>query len=337
MSTSSSNAAAEAAAAAANKLDQLKLDEKIPMTPEMQQLVNDPNFVVEFAIGDPMPDLIPQSKYDGIRLSGVYFDKPKRYIMKSCHLTKDDVRILDMDNGQVILVSHHPGKNPYEELDPLGMANNPHAVQGGEWESCCDVTSRHRSMKSFKIRPKTISRHGRQYIKTFHSKGDDSVIMNIGKMSKFETMSMRPHFEVGRGKDGEEVYVIAADMMERTFTIKNQNEEVVAQVAKTTKALIQTAVFGSGSESTIDIAAGVDTSSILAIVFGLGQVGAHFVKDSLNNYVVDPLKDSLKDAAVEAVPGMDQAVGMYEDAQGDARHHAHALKKFQRFYEQNFK
>lgn len=257
--------------------------------------------------------------------------------MKSCHLTKDDVRILDMDNGQVILVSHHPGKNPYEELDPLGMANNPHAVQGGEWESCCDVTSRHRSMKSFKIRPKTISRHGRQYIKTFHGKGDDSVIMNIGKMSKFETMSMRPHFEVGRGKDGEEVYVIAADMMERTFTIKNQNEEVVAQVAKTTKALIQTAVFGSGSESTIDIAPGVDTSSILAIVFGLGQVGAHFVKDSLNNYVVDPLKDSLKDAAVEAVPGMDQAVDMYTDTQGDARHHAHALKKFQRFYEQNFK
>lgn len=75
MSTSSS--AAEAAAAAANKLEQLKLDEKIPMTPEMQQLVNDPNFVVEFAIGDPMPDLIPQSKDDGIKLSGVYFDKPK--------------------------------------------------------------------------------------------------------------------------------------------------------------------------------------------------------------------------------------------------------------------
>ena len=115
-----------------------------------------------------------------------------------------------------------------------------------------------------------------------------------------------------------------------TFTIKNQKEEVVAQVAKTTKALIQTAIFGSGSESTIDIAPGVDTSSILAIVFGLGQVGAHFVKDSLNNYVVDPLKDSLKDAAVDAVPGMDQAVDMYEDAHGDARHHVHALKKFQR-------
>mmetsp|Transcript_27681 Transcript_27681/g.41551 ORF Transcript_27681/g.41551 Transcript_27681/m.41551 type:complete len:317 (-) Transcript_27681:86-1036(-) len=309
----------------------------IPMTPEMQQMVNDPDFIVEFAIGDPIPNLIPQSKDSGIRLSGVYFDEPKRYIMKSCHLSKDDVRILDVDTGKVVLVSHHPGKNPYEELDPLGIGNNPHAVNGGEWESCCDVTSRHHSMKSFKIRPKTVSRHGRQYIKTMHGQGDDSVIMNIGKMSKFETMSMRPHFGVGKGKDGDEVYVIAADMMERTFTIKNQNDEVVAQVAKTTKALIQNAVFGSGSESTIDIAPGVDTSTILAIVFGLGQVGAHFVKDSLNNYVVDPLKDSLMDNAVEAVPGMDQAVDMYEDAQGDAKHHAHALKKFQKFYESNFK
>lgn len=304
------------------------------MTPEMQQMVNDPDFVVEFAIGDPMPDLIPQSKDSGIRLSGVYFDEPKRYIMKSCHLSKDDVRILDMATGKVVLVSHHPGKNPYEELDPLGLGNNPHAVNGGEWESCCDVTSRHHSMKSFKIRPKTLSRHGRQYIKTMDG---DSVVMNIGKMSKFETMSMRPHFEVGKGKDGEDVYVIAADMLERTFTIKNQNEEVVAQVAKTTKAMIQTAVFGSGSESTIDIAPGVDTSTILAIVFGLGQVGAHFVKDTLNNYVVDPIKDTLTDTAVEAVPGMEQAVDMYEDAQDDAKHHVHTLQKFQKFYESNFK
>ena len=188
------------------------------MTAEMQQLANDPNFVVEFAVGAPIPDLIPQSKDSGIKINGVYFDKTKRYgknniitsflfgihtiyfimmcvcltycpdlipssfsilfyislryIMKSCHLSKDDVRILDMDTGRVVLVSHHPGKNPYETLDPLGLGNtgNQHAVQGGEWESSCDVTSRHHSMPSFKIRPKSLSRHGRQYIKKMHGK-----------------------------------------------------------------------------------------------------------------------------------------------------------------------
>jgi hypothetical protein len=117
--------------------------------------------------------------------------------------------------------------------------------------------------------------------------------MNIGKMSKFSTQSMRPHYEVGRGEDGAEEYVVVADMMERTFTIKNNRDEVVAQVAKTAKAMMQTAVFGSGSESTIDIAPGVDCSTMLAIVYGLGQVGSHFVKDAVGNYALDPLKDNV--------------------------------------------
>ncbi len=74
--------------------------------------------------------------------------------------------------------------------------------------------------------------------------------MNIGKMSKLSTQSMRPHYEVGRGSSSDNrVYTIIADMMQLTFTIKNQQDEVVAQVAKMVKALIQTAAFGSGSES----------------------------------------------------------------------------------------
>ena len=143
---------------------------KVPMTAEMQQLANDPNFAVEFAIGDPVPDLVPQSKDSGIRMSGVYFDETKRYVMKSCHMSKDDVRMIEVATGRVVMVSHHPGKNPYEELDPLGLndAGDGHKVQGGEWESSVDVTSRQHPMPSFKIRPKTISRHGRQYIKKMH-------------------------------------------------------------------------------------------------------------------------------------------------------------------------
>ncbi len=70
-----------------------KKPQSVPMTAEMQQLANDPNFVVEFAIGDPVPDLVPQKK-SGIKMSGVYFDKTKRYIMKSCHLSKEDVSLV---------------------------------------------------------------------------------------------------------------------------------------------------------------------------------------------------------------------------------------------------
>ena len=60
--------------------------QNVPMTAEMQQLANDPNFIVEFAVGDPVPDFVPQSKDSGIKMSGVYFDKTKRYIMKKCHM-----------------------------------------------------------------------------------------------------------------------------------------------------------------------------------------------------------------------------------------------------------
>lgn len=178
----------------------------------MQQLANDPSFVVQFAVGDPIPNLVPQSKGSGIRMSGAYFDQTKRYIMKKAHMSKEDVRapppppprdvsidlcylfflsnyecnslflsvlmlfdttkvrIFDVASGQVILVSHHPGKNPYDKLDPLGLGNTDaqHAVHGGEWESATDVTSRHHSMPSFKIRPKSLSSHGRQFIKSMH-------------------------------------------------------------------------------------------------------------------------------------------------------------------------
>jgi len=129
--------------------------------------------------------------------------------------------------------------------------------------------------------------------------GSDSIIMNIGKKSKLSTQSMRPHFEVGRGEDGIEEYIIIGDMMERTFTIRNNKDEVVAQVAKTTKAMLQTAVFGSGSESTIDIAPGVDCSTILAICYGLGQVGSHFLNDAVGNFLLDPLKDSLVGGVID--------------------------------------
>lgn len=159
--------------------------------------------------------------------------------------------------------------------------------------------------------------------------------MNIGKKSKLSTQSMRPHFEVCRGKDGDEVYSIVADMMERTFTIRNDKDEVICQVAKTTKALIQTAVLGSGSESTIDIAPGVDCSTILAVVFGLGQVGAHYVKDAANSYVVDPIKGSLIDGAVEAT-GMEGVANAYTSASNDAAKHSHQLKRFQKFFKETF-
>lgn len=241
------------------------------MTAELNRLANDPNFVVQFAVGDPVPELKPQDRSSGIKFSGIYFNKPKRYILKKAHMSREDNRMFDFETGKMVMVSHHPGKNPYDAFDPLGTTNqgNRYNVAGGEWESVCDISARGR-FQSFKIRPKTMSRHGRQFVKR-----GDNIAFNVGKMGKFKSMSLRDHFVVGEGEGEDVVYTCVADMMGRTVTITNDKEEIVAQMAKTTKALITTAAFGSGSESSIDIAPGVDCSTILAIVFAMGQVGAH--------------------------------------------------------------
>lgn len=279
------------------------------MTAELQKLANDPNFAVQFAVGDPAPELIPQSRDAGLRLSGVYFNTPKRYVLKSAHLSREDLRVFDPATGHVVAISHHPGKNPYDALDPLGLTSGDqrYSIAGGEWESICDVTGYH-GMPSLHIRPKAMSFHGRQFVKL-----GSAVALNVGKVGKLKTMSLRSHFAVGRGEDDDPVYTCVADMMGRSVAVLNTEEQLVAQIAKTTKALLLSAAFGGGSESTIDIAPGVDCSTIIATVFAMQQVGAHFMSDAFNNYVMDPLKDNAVDSAVEAA-GLQGVVNTYEQA-----------------------
>lgn len=291
--------------AGASAVDRSAASKAMP-TEEMAQLANvanDPSFAVEFAIGDPFPELIPQDPNDDahIRLAGVYFTENKRYLLKKAHFSHEDRRVFDVESGQVILASHHEGKNPYEEIDPLGF--NESAT--GEWKSKTTVTSVHGRYPSFKIRPKTLSRHGIQYVDLIGDAEDE--VLTVGKMGKTRTKSMRPHFSVGRGKEkgkgSKLVYKIVGDIVGRTMSIENAKGEVIAVMAKTSKAMLKTAVFGSGSESTIDVASGVDCSTILCIIFALGQVGAHFVKDCFANFVQDPIQDAAVESAAGALTG----------------------------------
>lgn len=241
------------------------------MTAEANKLVNDPNFVVQFALGEPSSNLVPQKREDGIKFKGIYFDEVKQYVLKSAHMSREDLRIFDTSSGKMVMVSHYPGKNPYDAFDPLGTTNqeNRYNVAGGEWESIYEVSCQH-PFQSFKIRPKWLSRHGRQLIKV-----GDQTVMNVGKIGKMKTMSLRDHFMVGREEDTDVVYKCIADMSGRSIGIYNDKEELVANVSKTTKALVLIAALGQGSESNIDIAPGVDCSTILAVVYGLQQVGQH--------------------------------------------------------------
>lgn len=186
--------------------------------------------------------------------------------------------------------------------------------------------------------------------------------MNIATKGKLSTQSLLPHYEVGRGEEENEEYMIVGDYMGRTFTIKNNKDEIVAQVAKTTKALIQNAVLGTGSESTIDIAPGVDCSTILAIFYGMEQVGkccfqflgkilnshrvylesseplchfetigSHFIKDALGNFIVDPMKDSAIGGAIDAT-GMGGLAASYTKVSKQGEKLVHLGSQLQKIF-----
>lgn len=113
--------------------------------------------------------------------------------------------------------------------------------------------------------------HGRQRV--LDTAGN--TIMNVAKISRIKSMSMANSFEVCRAGDKDDrVYRIVADMLGRTLSFYSEKEELVAVMTKTTKGLIMDAALGTGSENTIDIASGVDCSTILAAVFGVLQAGS---------------------------------------------------------------
>mmetsp|Transcript_2809 Transcript_2809/g.8566 ORF Transcript_2809/g.8566 Transcript_2809/m.8566 type:complete len:336 (+) Transcript_2809:160-1167(+) len=278
------------------------------------EATNDPEFALEIAVGPATSNLVKQDPSKGVHFRKKFFNENKRYLFKGAHLSRDDYRIYDAATGKMVMYSHHPGKDPFDSLDPLGVGhnNNPRTrvynkrpgqynaplhhkigiMPSGEWEAHCDVTGKH-GYPSFKIRPKGLSRHGRQFLTSF----DGNTFMNVCKQSKFKTMSIRQGFEICNGEDTDPVYTTKVDLAQRTIVVYNEEDEEVMFVKKSNKTLILNAAFGQGSETIIDIAAGCDVTAMLAIMFGIKQVGEHYLKDALGNYVMDPAKDAAVDSA----------------------------------------
>lgn len=262
---------------------------------EAAQVAANPNAAVEIALGPLQVNLIPQKPGSGLHVAGICDAQVKRFVFKKAHLSREDFRIFDA-NGHLVCNSHHYGKNPYASLDPLGVGHDPNRYNMiGEMESLCHVTG-YQGVPSFKVRPKPVSMHGRQLALDCSGR----TMFSVAKISRVSTMSIRHNLEVCAGDSSDRTYIIEADMMGRTMQIKNNNDELVAYVAKSTKALIQTAVLGSGSELQMDVAPGVDWTAIVAVLMVVQQVGKHYIKDLFENFVMDPLKDTVTDTVVQA-------------------------------------
>jgi hypothetical protein len=258
----------------------------------------DPNFVLQVAVGPPLASLVPQAPGSGLTLGGQFCYAETRFIWKK---TQDDNRIFDA-TGRLMAVSYHYGKNPYESLDPLGNAiqSNP----TGEWDSVCYIGG-YNGMPDLKVRPKTLSLHGRQYIR---DASGEITFCNVAKQSRLHSMSIRHNFAVFACEEEEKpVYTILVDITGRTMQVMNDRDERIALLQKSATPLLLNASLGTGSEFTVDVAPGVDWTAILAIVIGLHQVGKNIFKDGFNNFVVQPLRDEvtrfLEDAAAHVIEG----------------------------------
>eukprot|EP01061_Rhynchopus_euleeides_P018682 TRINITY_DN3087_c0_g1_i12.p1 TRINITY_DN3087_c0_g1~~TRINITY_DN3087_c0_g1_i12.p1 ORF type:complete len:337 (+),score=141.84 TRINITY_DN3087_c0_g1_i12:80-1012(+) len=300
---------------------------------------NDANAIMEFALGpmDCAAGLVPQQRGKLPEIHQIYHDSKRSFVVKKAGIGgRDDWRCFDAHTGRKIYNSHHPGKDPYEKLDPLGLKQGP---AGGEWESVCDVSGHN---GGFKIRPKKMSMHGRQYIKL-----RDKAVLSVAKMSKLKTMSLAPSFQVsieedsgmvmgmGAGsKQGDVVMTISSDMVARTIQFYNNNNELVAIAQKPPKTLFLNAAFGCGTEMQMEIAPGVDCTLILATFLALQQCGEHILKDAFGNFVVDPMQDEAMGQVTDMVPGGQQAVGQYNQMQQQATSGFNKFNKLQQMMKQ---
>eukprot|EP00798_Chlamydomonas_sp_ICE-L_P020517 gene20517-27309_t len=220
---------------------------------------NDASALLEIAAGPLNPDLIPQEEGSGIVVAGKYEKKATRFIFKKAHLSLEDFRIFKVNletqsskNGQLVAVSHHEGKNPYDSLDPMGLGNGPTKRKPlGEMESLCDGVE----------------------------------VFNIAKLSRIKSMSLRHNMcvckadsrdevyilEADLADSKDEVYILEADLVGRTIVMRNKNDEIVAVAALSNKAMMMKVALGSGSETVVDVAPGVDWTAVCAIMMGVQQ------------------------------------------------------------------
>ncbi|KAL2644504.1 hypothetical protein R1flu_012091 [Riccia fluitans] len=266
---------------------------KLPES-EIKKL-NDPNFLVELAIGPPNPSLVPQKPGSGLTLGGQFAYGPRQFVFKKAHFSFDDSGIY-AENGEIVLVSHHLGKNPLDSLDPLGLANTDQYVAPfGEWDSICNGTGYH-GMPNFKVRPAHISIHGKQYVQ---DPDGNVTYFNVAKMSRIKSKSIRHNLKVCRGDSNDVVYNVLLDLAGRSIQLVNKRNELEAIMTKSTKTLIMNAAFGAGSELQIDVAPGVDWTTVLAVLIAIKQVGKNLARDALSN-ITSSITGAATGAAVDA-------------------------------------
>ncbi|KAL3675184.1 hypothetical protein R1sor_025132 [Riccia sorocarpa] len=176
---------------------------------------------------------------------------------------EDASRVFCGETGELILCFHHAGKNPY------GQGDSEQAIEGK-----IRYATGYNGMISFYVEKDLFGPVLTNFVRDLDGK---KTYFNVTNVDDFAVV-----FE-GDKQETTLALFTAPEFVREThgMTIVNIRKEILASIKKSPRLLLKNISFGDGPEYQIDVAPGVDWTTVLAIVGGFGQQFEDLYSDNL--------------------------------------------------------
>jgi hypothetical protein len=89
---------------------------KVPGQPprhgEFGKVLADPTAAIDIAVGPPFPNLTPQQPGTGVIVGQQFDNKPRRFVFKKAHLSREDFRVFDYDQRRRVSFPRQEARVP---------------------------------------------------------------------------------------------------------------------------------------------------------------------------------------------------------------------------------
>ncbi|KAL2607480.1 hypothetical protein R1flu_026053 [Riccia fluitans] len=221
---------------------------------------HDVEFKVEFDLIPPSKELVPvELKEEALVLGNQHSREVKSFIWKKVDRLKvgdvneeDTSRVFCGETGKLLLCFHHAGKNPYGQGSSQQVEGRIRYATG------------YNGMISFSVEKDVFSGASRNFVRDAEGQ---KAYFNVTNVDEFAVV-----FE-GEMQDNSLGSFSAPEFLREYhgMAIVSVQREILASVKRCPRPLLKNISFGDGPEFQIDVAPGVDWTTVLAIVGGFGQ------------------------------------------------------------------
>ncbi|KAL2607483.1 hypothetical protein R1flu_026056 [Riccia fluitans] len=223
---------------------------------------HDVEFTVELDLIPPSEELVPvELKVKALVLGDQHSTEVKSFIWKKVDRLEvgvvseeDTSRVFCGETGKLLLCFHHAGKNPY------GRGSSEPVDVGGKSR----YATGYNGMISFCVEKDILSGASTNFVRDSEGK---KTYFNVTNVDEFAVVFEGEDQETTLGSFKAPEFVREYHGM----AIVNVRNEILASVKKSPLPLLKNISLGDGPEFQIDVAPGVDWTTVLAIVGGFGQ------------------------------------------------------------------